>query len=411
MPAPRALQARRTLRALALVLGLALLGSGTANFTLARFSDSRTSTATLSTDTLSPPTGLSATDGLTIGLSWTASPKTWATGYHVYRATASAGPWSLVATETPRTDVSAVDSPPNGTYWYVVRAFYQGWESVDAGPVSATVGPPDATPPTIGTSVISKTGQYLPGSIRPSAGFYVYANVTDAGSGVATVTANVSSIKAGSSAVALTAGSYSVGGVSYGWRSAAHTADAKPVGTYTYTISAEDNAGNSVTSPPFSVIVETTAPTASDVQTSNGGTVGRPDAGDTIVFSYSERIDPDSVLNGWTGGTTAVTVRIANSISNDVVTIWNAGNTAQLALGSIATGGNYTSAASTFAGTMVQSGSTITVTLGTLGSGNPKTNGSAAAMTWTPSASATDAAGNACSTSPRTETGASDVDF
>ena len=398
-------------RAALLVTAVALLALGAVPVSLARLTSSRASSGSFTTDTLSPPTGLSASGGTSIVLSWTATPKTWATGYHVYRATASGGPYSLVATVTPRTTVTATDSPADGTYWYTVRAYYQSWESTDAGPVSASR---DSTAPTIGTSVISKTTQYLPGAIRPSASFYVYANVSDNGagaSGVGTVTADVSTIKAGSTAVALAAGSYSVGGVSYGWRSAALTADPKPAGTYGYSIRAVDNAGNVATKSTFSVVVDTTAPSGSDIQTTNGGTAGRPDAGDTIVYTYSEQIDPESILSSWTGASTAVTIRIANSGSNDPVTIWNAGNTAQLPLGSVATNGNYVTAAATFTGTMVQSGSSITVTLVTQTGGTVRTNAGAAAMVWTPSATATDAAGNACSTTVRTEGGASDIDF
>ena len=69
------------------------------------------------------------------------------------------------------------------------------------------------------------------------------------------------------------------------------------------------------------------------------------------------------------------------------------------------------SANSVFTGTIVQSGATITVTLGTLTSGTVRTYATARAMTWTPSGTATDAAGNACSTTARTESGAIDRDF
>ncbi len=90
--------------------------------------------ATLGADTLSPPTWLSATRWRDVSLSWTATTKTWAAGYHVYRATALAGPYSQIATVTPRTTVTYVDSPADGTYYYTVRAYLQSWESVDAGP-------------------------------------------------------------------------------------------------------------------------------------------------------------------------------------------------------------------------------------------------------------------------------------
>ena len=60
---------------------------------------------------------------------------------------------------------------------------------------------------------------------------------------------------------------------------------------------------------------------------------------------------------------------------------------------------------------MVQSGAAITVTLGTLSSGSVGTAGSTGAMSWSPSATATDLAGNACSTSAVTESGTADKEF
>ena len=275
----------------------------------------------------------------------------------------------------------------------------------------------DTIAPSISGSVIAKasgTGKYLAGSIRPGSSFFVYANVTDSGagaSGVATVTANVSSIRAGATATALVAGTYSVEGVAYAYRSAAQTATATTAQTYAYSITATDKAGNVATNTSFSVVVDGTAPAGSDVQTTNGGTAGRPDTGDTVTVSYTERIDPESVLAGWTGASTAITVRFTNSGNNDSVAVWNGTNSAQLPLGSVALNGNFVSANTTFAGTMLQSGTTITVTLGTMSSGAALTSTTANAMSWTPSASAKDAAGNACSTASRPETGTSDVDF
>jgi hypothetical protein len=396
-----------------LIVALAVM-VGASSVARAWFTDSDTTGASLAADTLAPPTGLGATGGSNVVLTWTATTDAYAAGYHLFRATASGGPYSQIAVVTPRTTVTYTDNPANGTYWYQVRSYAQNWESVDAGPVSASVPLPDTTPPVIGTSVVSKTTQYLPGSIKPSASVYVYANVTDTGSGasgVATVTADVSSIKAGSTAVALTAGSYTVGGVSYGYRSAALTADAKPAGTYGYSIRAVDNAGNIATRNTFSVVVDATVPAGSDIQTTNAGTAGRPETGDKIIYTFTEQIDPESILSGWTGASQAVTIRFTNSGGNDSVAIWNAANAVQLPFGTVATGGNFVTAASVFTGTMVQSGATITVTLGTLSSGAVNTYGAARAMTWTPSATATDAAGNACSTTAKTESGAVDLDF
>jgi hypothetical protein len=275
----------------------------------------------------------------------------------------------------------------------------------------------DVTPPAIAGSVIAKapgTGQYLVGQIKATGSFYVYANVTDTGagaSGVATVTANVSTIKTGATAVALVAGSYGVGGVSYTYRSAPQTATATVAQSYSYSITAIDNAANTATNGSFTVSVNTSQPVAADIQTTNGGTAGRPDTGDRIVFTYTEQVDPESILAGWTGASTAITVRFTNNKKNDSVAVWNGANSGQLPLGSVVLNGNFVSADTVFAATMVQSGSTITVGFGAMSSGAPLTDLSAGNLDWTPSGTATDAAGNACSTTSMTETGASDIDF
>lgn len=94
--------------------------------------------STFSTDTLNAPPGLGATGGLSISLSWTATVDTYASGHRVYRATAAGGPYSQVAEVTPRTTVSHVDNPGIGTFYYVVRAYYQSWESVESGEVSCS---------------------------------------------------------------------------------------------------------------------------------------------------------------------------------------------------------------------------------------------------------------------------------
>jgi hypothetical protein len=107
--------------------------------TLARLTDSDSSTHSFTTDTLDPPTGLNATGGATIGLSWTATGDTYATGYEIRRSTTSGSGYALVNTVTPRTATSTTDSPVAGTYYYVLRSYFQNWRSVDSNEASATV--------------------------------------------------------------------------------------------------------------------------------------------------------------------------------------------------------------------------------------------------------------------------------
>jgi hypothetical protein len=91
---------------------------------------------------------------------------------------------------------------------------------------------------------------------------------------VATVTANVNVLTTGQTAVALVAGSYSVGGVTYGYRSAAMTANASiSAGNKNYTGTATDVAGNATTTGNRTVAVENTAPTGSLTAPTNGASV------------------------------------------------------------------------------------------------------------------------------------------
>ncbi|MEY2470226.1 MAG: large repetitive protein, partial [Actinomycetota bacterium] len=287
----------------------------------------------------------------------------------------------------------------------------------------------DTTAPVVGTTVIAKTVGYLAGSIKQGGTFYVYANITDATSITSATANNATLLSSGGTAVTLTAGSFSVGGVNYGYRSASQTANATlTAGAYTYAITPTDVAGNAATQSSLPVTVDNTVPFASDIQTTNGGTAGRADQGDTIVFTYSETIDPQSILAGWTGASTNVVVRLIDGgcvifvvCGNDSFEVWD-GTTAILPL-TTAAGVNLgradyngtavlgTDPDLTFASTMVKSGSTITITIGTLTAGTPDTAGGSGDMVWAPSASAYDAAGNAVSTATKNETGTSDKDF
>ncbi|HEX5040230.1 MAG TPA: hypothetical protein VFW95_08865 [Candidatus Limnocylindria bacterium] len=292
-------------------------------------------------------------------------------------------------------------------------------EEADASTFGTAAAFPDVTPPVVSSSVISKTTPYIPGFIRQGGTYHVYANVTDAGSGVATVRANVSNVTTGQTAVALVAGSYSIGGVTYNYRSASITANAAlTAGAKAYTITATDASSNSVTQGGFSVTVDNTQPAGSAIATTNvgGGTVGRPEIGDSITLTFTEQIDPQTILAGWTGAATSVVVRITQAGGGDAITVRNAANSGQLPLGSVNLGGTgYLTTTRDFgatgtASTMTQSGSSITIVLGTA-SGAVGTQASNTTMSWTPAAAATDRAGNACLTTVITEAAPADIEF
>jgi hypothetical protein len=269
----------------------------------------------------------------------------------------------------------------------------------------------DFLPPTAGASVIAKSKGGVAGYIKAGGTYYVYANVTDSGnpaSGIASVKADVSAITTGQTAAALVAGSYSVGGVSYNYRSAELTAKGTlAAGSSSYTLALADSAGNSGTQS-FSVTVDNGPFAGAGFATANGSsTAGKPEAGDTVTFTYKGVPDPASIVSGWNGSApTAVSVTIVNNSTVTVLTVTGA------ALGSVDLQGEYVGKGktSTFtASSMSLSGSALTITLGSDASGNAKSETSKNGPVWTPSSSAYDRAGNASSTA--TVTGAKGKQF
>ena len=134
-----------------------------------------------------------------------------------------------------------------------------------------------------------------------------------------------------------------------------------PNGGYDLRAVATDNAGNVTYSTTLvNRVVDNTAPTASDVQTTNvGGRHPGPAGERRHGHLHLQRADPDDVDPGRLERTaTAVTVRINNQGGNDRLEVWDAANTAKLPLTSTFLGlnNNYVTGDSTFNGTMVQAG-------------------------------------------------------
>jgi hypothetical protein len=124
---------------LALAVAHAIVGMAPA-VSLARLTDTATSTQAFTADTLAPPTGLTAIGGTAAALAWTITNDAYATGYQVNRATISGGPYSQVATVTPRAATSTSDTPAaSGTYYYVLQSYFQNWVSVASNQASAVV--------------------------------------------------------------------------------------------------------------------------------------------------------------------------------------------------------------------------------------------------------------------------------
>lgn len=285
-------------------------------------------------------------------------------------------------------------------------------ETADSGNVITAA--PDFRGPVITDTAIGKSTGFATGFIRTGATYYVYATVSDVGtppSGVAAVTANVSNITAGQTAVAMTAGSYPAGGKTYNYRSAQLTAAALPNGVLGFTISATDAAGNA-SSLGGNVTIDSTAPAASNISAS-GGVAGRPEIGDVLTLTTNDTLDTFSILSTWDGTATTVRVNFLNNAAGDRVEIRDSTGATVLPFGTISLGRtDFVTATVTFsAATMTQSAGAITIVLGGTITGTPGTAGGNGTMVWTPSATATDRAGNAMGTTAFNEPNPNDRDF
>jgi hypothetical protein len=273
---------------------------------------------------------------------------------------------------------------------------------------------PDFRGPTVSPVAIGRTTAYATGFIRNASTYYVYANVTDVGappSGTATVVANVNNVTAGQVAVPLVAGTYSAGGTSYNYRSAQLTAGTLTPGPVSFSVTATDVAANS-TIANGSVTADNTAPAPSNLSAS-GGIAGRPEVGDVLTLTTTEALDTYSLLANWTGAGTTVQVLIVNKGGGDRLQVWDSTGLTQLPFGTINLGRtDWTTTTLNFNGsTMAQSGGAITITLGAPVVGIVTTVGGTGTMSWTPSATATDRAGNPMTTGAFNEPAPVDIDF
>jgi hypothetical protein len=332
-------------------------------------------------------------------------------------------------------EIATVFAAITGVALIAIPAALAAFTASTQNPGNTITAAPDFVAPVINATVLAKTQGGATGFVRKGGTYFFYANVAaDTGnpaSGLSTVKANAAEFTTGQTEATLTAGTYTAGGSSYNYRSAELTANAATEGVKSFSVAAKDVAGNASTLAGTATI-DNIAPTATDIQTTNvaGGTNGLAELGDKITYTFSEPIEPESILAGWTGASTNVVVRIADngllglSTGNDEVVIYNAANITQLPIGAINLGrGDYVAGllgGFVFYGlgggtpsTMAMSGNAITITLGTLTGVlvGPTTAAGTGTMIWTPVATPFDRATNVMAITPATESGAADKDF
>jgi MSHA biogenesis protein MshQ len=95
---------------------------------------------TFSTDTMAAPASLTATvTNNSVVLNWTATATAYATGTQLLRSTTSGSGYSQIAQVTPRTTTTYTDTPGAGTYYYVVRSYFQNWQSATGNEASSAI--------------------------------------------------------------------------------------------------------------------------------------------------------------------------------------------------------------------------------------------------------------------------------
>jgi Bacterial Ig domain/Bacterial Ig-like domain len=308
--------------------------------------------------------------------------------------------WSIAAT--------AASTLADGTLTWTVTATDAAGNQTSI----ARTGSKDTTAPT--ASFVVGPGNGSAGAIRSGGPYYVYANASDAAPGtLASLRADVSALTAGQTAISLTGtgGPWPVRGTTYAYRSAAQTAGTLTAGTKSVTVTATDAVGNTAV-VTGTVTADATAPTPVSFTTTNIGTAGKPEAGDTFAMRWSEEMDPATLYPGWAVGSTA---DVAGTVTLTDATSGNGTNKNEDTLVVTGPTGIRLGAVSNLDGRIVptQRGtvvfaatiryslaggqSVVTVTLGALTSGTPGTvpaNGTSTG-TWTPTATNTDLVGNA----------------
>jgi hypothetical protein len=298
------------------------------------------------------------------------------------------------------------------------RGAFAAFSATTTDGINQFVAATDWEPPHVTRTIVAKTPGYLGGKIRQGGQFFVYAQIDDGGNppaGVGTVTADVSAFSTGGTAVAMTAGAFSVEGVPYNYRSTTRTAiNPMAAGTRTYSFTMSDVAVpvHSQTQTGFTVTIDNTGPAPVNMTSADrvGGTIGRAEQGDSITYTWNEPIDPESLSPGWDGGSPAtVTVRIQNAGTNDRLRV--RGPAGNLNFGTVRLQQNYVPGSRDFTGsTITMLGNTVTIVLGTP-SGTVNTITIATPTTWQASIGSYDAAGNPCSNATITGSGSPRIDF
>ena len=334
----------------------------------------------VATATLAAPTGVSATvqsNGGTVRVAWTATSSIWASGHRVFRATSAAGPFSQIQQIAGRATVSYDDVPGVGTFFYVVRGYYNAnganWESVNSAQVAAK--------PLDHFTFNAITAQHSGSAFS----FTVIARAQDNSTVTGfsgTVTLSVSSGAIAPASAAMTNGSL--------------TQSVTITGAYTTTETINVIAGTPARTGASAAFTLNHFRATAIALTNGGGTAGRIQNTDTIAITFSEAANTASL------GTCGVGNSGNDISSNDANPDTITANGAALALGTLALGDNgYLSGADTAKNSTCAwsvGNTVITITLAGVTPGKTGSVAGGSTATYLPNAALTSAAGEAIDT-------------
>jgi hypothetical protein len=331
----------------------------------------------LATATLAAPTGVSAivqSNGGTVRVAWTATSSTWASGHRVFRGTSSGGPYSQIQQIAGLATVTDDDVPGVGTFYYVVRGYYNAnganWESIDSS--QATAKPLDH----FTFNVIATQHSAAPFNVT------VVARAQD-GLALSTINGTVS-FSVGSGSISPTTATMTNGSLT---QSVTITGAYATNETITVTGGAPSRTG---TSNPF--VLEHFRATAVAINNKAGGVAGKPENGDTITLSFNEAANP-ATLGACSGATNSGNDLLTNDTNPDTMTALNT----SLAFGTIGLGNNgyFTGNKTAKNSTCAWNASNTVLTITLQGVTSVGTVAGASTATWTPHQWMTSASGEA----------------
>lgn len=330
------------------------------------------------------------------------------------------------------TSATALDPLPDGQHTFEVRAIDRAGNTGVAASRSWTV---DRTAPVVATTFPTAGGAYNNASwaagCSTAADDFCGTAVDASGGTVASVEVNLRRTSTGlywnGSSFSAAAPTWLPATGTSAWSRAFTGASFPGDGAYVVSVRATDTTGNVSVPAETTLTIDRSGPTAAAVASSNrGATLRRIEAGDQLTLTFSEPIAPSSLIAGWNGtGTQNITIRQANSSTNDSLSFYNSANSVRLPLGSVTLGrGDYVtgnvvwgSAAAALRSTLTMSGTTLTLTFGTPDQPARVTTATATGnMSWTPRTGVTtgtgitDLVGNFGTTTARTESD-NDNDF